>query len=292
MHAESLTEIPNRPVTAMVIGGAILVSVTTLQGQSFDGLLMGPEAFVDEPWRLVTSIFPHGDGIHLLFNVIWTWIFGTYFEREFGPLQLLGFVVFMAAVSMAAQYAVTMGGIGLSGVGYGLFGFLWATSRYDRRRRDAVDDSTVQLFIVWGVLCIVLTAADILPVGNEAHGAGLAFGYGLGALRAVGPGARAAVAAALVAGTALVFLGATVARRWVAFRDPGAIPFCDAGWRKLDKKQPDKALVYLSEAMKYPRVSAGCRHNYGVALYRDGQFDEAQRYLLPDDGPTGDRSAQ
>jgi membrane associated rhomboid family serine protease len=37
-----------------------------------------------ETWRLITSIFPHVDILHLAFNIYWFWVFGTLSSRYAG----------------------------------------------------------------------------------------------------------------------------------------------------------------------------------------------------------------
>jgi hypothetical protein len=61
-------------------------------------------------------------------------------------------VILFAAGSSAAELAVLKNGIGLSGVGYGLFALLWILSRNDERFRNAVDSQTISLF-VFGSFC-------------------------------------------------------------------------------------------------------------------------------------------
>src|SRR5262249_2296939 len=122
-----------------------------------------------EPWRLVTSIFPHVDILHLVFNVYWFWVFGTLVEEVFGHIKTISLIGLFALASGAFDYALWEGGVGLSGVVYGLFGLLWILSARDERFRDAVDKRTVQLFVAWFFICIVLTATKILPVANVAH---------------------------------------------------------------------------------------------------------------------------
>src|SRR5258708_35846273 len=129
-----------------------------------------------ELWRLVTSIFPHLDVLHLLFNLYWLWVFGTLVEEVFGHIKTLALILVFAVGSGSLEYAFAIGGAGLSGVGYGLFGLLWILSRKDERFRDAIDTRTIHLFIGWFFLCIALTWANIVSVGNIAHGTGAALG--------------------------------------------------------------------------------------------------------------------
>jgi membrane associated rhomboid family serine protease len=181
-----LSELASYPVSAVVsVLAAAVTAADHLGGASIEQLVMTPSAVGAEPWRLVTSALPHGDALHLAFNVYWLWVFGTLIEGALGHVALLSLIVFFAAGSGAAEYATFVGGIGLSGVGYGLFGLLWAARR-DRRFAGAVDARTAQLFFFWFLFCIVLTVTDVEPIANVAHGVG----WLLGALVGQGLGAR------------------------------------------------------------------------------------------------------
>lgn len=171
-----LSELADYPVTAVVaVLAAAVTAANHLGDASIERLVMAPDAVGAEPWRLVSSALPHGDALHLAFNVYWLWVFGTLLERALGHVALLALILFFAAGSGAAEYATFVGGIGLSGVGYGLFGLLWAARR-DRRFTGAVDARTAQLFFFWFLFCIVLTVTNIEPIANVAHGVGWLLG--------------------------------------------------------------------------------------------------------------------
>jgi membrane associated rhomboid family serine protease len=129
-----------------------------------------------ELWRLVTSIFPHAGILHLAFNIYWLWVFGTLVEEIFGHLKTAALIVLFAVGSGAWEFALASGGVGLSGVGYGLFGLIWMLSRHDERFKDAIDARTVQLFVGWFFFCIVATVTNTMPVANIAHGTGAVLG--------------------------------------------------------------------------------------------------------------------
>lgn len=176
-----LSEIASYPVTAVTAALATAVTAANhLRDASIEGLVMGPAAVGREPWRLVTSILPHGDALHLIFNVYWLWVFGTLVERVLGHVALVLLIVVFAVGSGAAEYATFVGGIGLSGVGYGLLGLLWALARRDRRFVDAVDARTTQLFFFWFLFCIGLTVTNVQPIANVAHGVGGVLGVLMG----------------------------------------------------------------------------------------------------------------
>jgi membrane associated rhomboid family serine protease len=164
---------------------AVAVTLATWRDHSLlYNFTLDARAVHGEPWRFVVSALPHGTVMHLAFNLYWLWVFGTLLEERFGHFVTFGLYVVLAAISGGAEYALLAGGIGLSGIGYGLLGMLWMLGRADRRFDDAVDARTVQLFLLWGVLCIVTTVTNVMPIANIAHGIGLVAGVIIG--RAIG----------------------------------------------------------------------------------------------------------
>jgi membrane associated rhomboid family serine protease len=214
-----LQSLKHCPVVACTCLAAILL---TLAWRFSDGdvsrLVMDPSAWSGEPWRLVTSCFLHVDPIHLIFNLYWIWQFGCQIEAVFGSLATVGMFLLLGAGSSAAQDAFSGSGVGLSGVGYGLFGFLWVLSRRDLRFQGTVDRGTVQIFVGWFFLCIILTITGTWHVGNVAHGAGALLGLLLGCAVAPRSGQeRVQFIALLVASVLLIGICGTVARPYVNF---------------------------------------------------------------------------
>jgi membrane associated rhomboid family serine protease len=126
-------------------------------------------------WGLITDAFVHFEPLHLLFNLYWLWIIGGAFEQRFGPIRLLLFMLTAAFVSSGIQLYDGMG-VGLSGIGYALFGFAWIGRKRFPEFARVITDRTVQMFIGWGILCVVATYAHVMNIGNVAHLTGLAFG--------------------------------------------------------------------------------------------------------------------
>ena len=128
-------------------------------------------------WALITSNFVHLELWHIAFNVYWLWVFGNRIERVIGSLRFLSFVLVAGFVSSAYQLVVTDStGIGASGIGYALFGFMWATRHRYPLFLEVLDGKTIQLFMIWLVGCIVATYLNLWQVANTAHVAGLLFG--------------------------------------------------------------------------------------------------------------------
>jgi membrane associated rhomboid family serine protease len=140
-----------------------------------------PHVWDGEVWRFVTAVFLHKGWLHLLFNCYWTWQFGRTVEGWMGPLAYAGFFLLTAVGSSAAEFlAMGQGGVGLSGVGYALFGLLYALRRHKDFAAAQMQPQIVQLFVFWFFLCIALTYTHILAVGNVAHGAGCILGWLVG----------------------------------------------------------------------------------------------------------------
>ena len=142
-------------------------------------------------WRLITPIFLHFGLVHLLFNMVVLRQFGALIEARRGAWRFLALVLTTAVVSNIAQYYLEMslvnGAIsirsspafgGMSGVLYGLFGYLWMKSRYEPALGFSLNPRIVVLLICWLFVCMT---GMMGPVANTAHVAGLLVGVVIGA---------------------------------------------------------------------------------------------------------------
>jgi membrane associated rhomboid family serine protease len=171
------------PVTAHVAAAALSLSVAWQAGVDLDFLLTDHHTWPTQPWRLLTSALLHVNVIHLAFDLYWFWVFGTLVEEKLGGLRAAAIYLMLAFGSSAAEFALFRGGVGLSGVVYGLFGLIWVLNRRDRRfgnPADLIDYNTTAMFVFWFFLCIVLTVAHVMPIANVAHATGALLGYVLG----------------------------------------------------------------------------------------------------------------
>ncbi|MCW7536344.1 rhomboid family intramembrane serine protease [Aquabacterium sp. A7-Y] len=81
------------------------------------------------PWQVVTYAFLHGDTLHLFFNMLGLWMFGSELERLWGDKRFIQFYAASILSAAAVQLLVTfLAGsiyptVGASG---GLFGLLLA----------------------------------------------------------------------------------------------------------------------------------------------------------------------
>ncbi len=149
-----------------------------------------------EVWRLLTPMFIHFGTMHIIFNMVMLFQLGRMVEIRFGTVWLGAIVLLAAAFSNLAQglvpqslqgsppalfgdMMITLFG-GMSGVVYGLFGFIWIKSVIDPPSRMFVTPSTVVIMIGWMLLCMSPFADTLgLRVANWAHGVGLVTGMAI-----------------------------------------------------------------------------------------------------------------
>jgi len=276
---EPLSSCLRFPVTS----GVAMVAIVATSGwrlgiADVEPFTINALAFSTQFWRLITSIFFHVNVIHLLFNLCWLWIFGVLVERVFGRPKTLGIILLLAVGSNVAEYALFRGGVGLSGVGYGLFGLLWVLGRWDRRFWGVIDQPTVQLFVGWFFLCIVLTVANLMPVANVAHGSGAVLGVLLGWAIAARSMRQRLPRAGLLAGClALIVVGGTVARPYVNLAGAAGEDLADQADLVLGQGNPHRAIELYHRAIAANDRKPRWWHNLGVAYVRIDRFEEARQ---------------
>ncbi|GDY19324.1 rhomboid family intramembrane serine protease GlpG [Verrucomicrobiota bacterium] len=133
-----------------------------------------PEVMRGEIWRLFTPALLHSSFLHLLFNMLWLKDLGSLIETRVSSLYLLVLVVGTAIGSNLVQYWWGGPGFGgMSGVVYGLFGFIWVRGKLDPASGLFLDKQTVVLMLVWFFVCFF----EFIPrVANGAHLGGLVIG--------------------------------------------------------------------------------------------------------------------
>jgi membrane associated rhomboid family serine protease len=263
-------------VTASLCAAAIAATaVYWSKAVDVSFLMNDPHVAHGQLWRLFTSTLLHADFLHLLFNLFWTWTFGTLVERVYGPVVTAAILLTLAVSSSAFEYALFDGGIGLSGVGYGLFGLLWVLSHQPGEFEGAIDPRTTAMFAIWFVFCIATTLNGTLPVANVAHGAGWLVGMVVGAAMAT-RGTRRLV---FVGGVAVVLAAsvaaATVARPLVNASRRAGDEEARLGFDALTADRNAEAVVWYTDATRLAPGEAGNWYNMGIAHDRLGHKAES-----------------
>ncbi|MRX28004.1 rhomboid family intramembrane serine protease [Kangiella sp. HZ709] len=182
-------------VTIALVAISVIVSLLTWWGTNqhtywvyFDWQLITQ----GQIWRLVSPIFLHfmiaGLPIHLLFNMMWLWDLGGSIEKAKGANYLLAVVLITGVGSNLAQYfssSLFGNGFsffgGMSGVVYGLLGFIFVRRRFDPFFPLRLNDAIMNFMLIWLVLGFTGLVGS---VANAAHLSGLIIGAGLGYLTA------------------------------------------------------------------------------------------------------------
>ncbi|NCD23828.1 MAG: rhomboid family intramembrane serine protease, partial [Spartobacteria bacterium] len=109
----------------------------------------------------------------------------TVLEAKLGTARFAAMVAVVALVSNLAQYLAGGAGFGgMSGVIYGLFGYLWVRGKRDFRFGVFLSPLTAGLLMVFLALGIF---GLLGPTANAAHFSGLLVGGALGWLAAKNP---------------------------------------------------------------------------------------------------------
>lgn len=141
-------------------------------------------------WRLVTPIFVHFSITHIVFNMLMLHALGRRIEARYGAWRMALLVLTIAIVSNVGQILwnnnPSFGG--MSGVVYGLFGFMWVKAAFFPDSNLWIDNFTVAIMMGWMFLCVAAEVSPETPslevfrgVANGAHVVGFATGLAVAA---------------------------------------------------------------------------------------------------------------
>jgi GlpG protein len=149
-----------------------------------------------EYWRLLTPAFLHFGLFHILFNSLWIWEFGRRVERLAGHANFLLIFLAIAVGSNVGQYLWHPNDLfgGLSGVVYGLLGYIWMRNKLAPHPLLALAPGIFPLMIIWLLVCLAGVVDLFLQggVSNGAHVTGLVIGALFGGLAGFSARARPA----------------------------------------------------------------------------------------------------
>jgi GlpG protein len=186
-----------KPVTVLLIVASLAVAILSRLGEDRDSAAIQylsiatyqrqgnqiawfglADVTGGEVWRLVTPILIHFGPLHLIFNMWMLFDIGRIVEARRGSLWMAFAVLFIAVPSNLAEYARSGPGFGgMSGVLYGLFGYLWMKHRYDPSAGIALDPRFIVIMVAWFFICWF---GWVGPIANMAHSAGMLMGIVIG----------------------------------------------------------------------------------------------------------------
>lgn len=184
----SFDEVPKLTALVCVICITLFATIHTQAGAVTNEVLrnygapQGIEVWNGAWWGLLTSPLVHLEVWHLLFNLYWFWMLGGTLEQSVSAWKWIAFFIGAAWVSSGVELALGNAGIGLSGVGYALFGLGWVAGGELPKLKEILSEQVIRGFLIWGVACVFLDALNILRIANGAHFGGCAFGAAVGAL--------------------------------------------------------------------------------------------------------------
>ena len=151
-----------------------LAPITERNGRQYAPTDTFGAIFDGEVWRLFTPMFLHFHIFHLLFNMLWLRDLGGVIETRRGKWKYLGLVLLISGISNVGQGIVSGPSFGgMSGVVFGLFGYIWMQARYVPNSGFFMPPNLVMLMLIWLVVCFTGVFG---PIANTAHTAGLLTG--------------------------------------------------------------------------------------------------------------------
>lgn len=178
------------PLTLVLIAASTLVTAVYSFGWSKELIqalfISPPEIMKGQVWRLITPIFLHASFfqslgfLHLLFNMLWLFDLGSMIEARQSTGRLAVLVVVIAVLSNLGQYYASGPSFGgMSGVVYGLLGYIWMKGKFDPASGLFLHQQTVTMMLIWFFACLF----HLIPnVANTAHAVGLGVGMAWGFL--------------------------------------------------------------------------------------------------------------
>ena len=136
-------------------------------------------------WRIFTPFMLHADALHLSFNMLWLFFFGSAIERLEGSRLLFLLILVTQTVGVFSQITLPQEStlipslqgnplsLGASGAVYGLFGYLWFRPIFQREYPIFLVKSNYLLMLGWLMFCFTPTSGMIV---SGAHLGGLVSG--------------------------------------------------------------------------------------------------------------------
>jgi len=274
------------PVTALLFLASAALSLTLsfhprgnqIEVLTFFGWADSTLLWEGDLWRLWVNNILHNNIFHFLFNAYWLLRLGPQAEKILGRrAYLAGLLLAGWSIGVVGNFSWEAGGIGLSGLIYFLFGFLWRVKDQDRRAASVCDESTCYIMWIWLVLIGPgLALFGLLKVGNIAHLTGLICGL----LLAEGYRRWSEVKEhQLQVAVSLALLLMLLVPASLYLKQP----LLNADWhywKAYNSQLPHEQIKHYERALELDTDNERVRYNLGLAYYQSGQLDKAEKIWL------------
>jgi membrane associated rhomboid family serine protease len=171
---------PGRPIVTYAVMGLCLLIFAWASADREGMFLHLVEPIRDLPsgwWALFSTALVHIEVSHLVFNLVAFLALGQIVELTAGKIRFALLLLLLAWMASFSQryFEPWPPAIGLSGVVYGVFGFMLGAAPVNRFYLWFVKKNAAML-IGWAILCVILTQFKLLNIANAAHFGGLIFG--------------------------------------------------------------------------------------------------------------------
>ncbi len=171
--------------TKFIIGVCAVVFLLTAFGTNLNMVrhffffnYMGQMYDITQVYRWVTPVFLHFGFLHFAFNLLWWWDIGSVIERFQGSRRLMVIFMVLAVVPNFVQFLAAGNRFGgLSGVVYGVLGYVWVYGRLRRTYPLQLRPVIIYMMVGWMLIGFSGALDEVVgPMANEAHLAGLVSG--------------------------------------------------------------------------------------------------------------------
>lgn len=135
-----------------------------------------------EFFKFLTPIFLHFSVPHLIFNLMWWWVYGGKIEQLQSSIHLILLTLTIGLLSNTAQYLTSGPNFGgLSGVVYGVLAYCWVWGKIRPQDQLFLPNSLFNFMIIWLLIGYVGLLDSVMgKMANAAHLGGLLSGLLLG----------------------------------------------------------------------------------------------------------------
>lgn len=141
------------PVSSAILAVCVIVFIaevllpdlktSVIDGQSVPlqkGALFGPAVGLGDWWRILTTVFTHGNGIHILFNMMVLVSLGMPLEKQLGTVRfiMVSLVTALGSSAMVLWFNFMQPTVGASGMILGWAGVMLPMVNHQARRSIGV----------------------------------------------------------------------------------------------------------------------------------------------------------